>query len=317
MSQLNQLDQTQQEGRIELAIQAIQNRQFKSVRRAALAFNVIPSTLQQRSNGTLARANCQANCQKLTTTEEQTIVQYILDLDLRGFAPPLCEVADMADKLLAVRGGKPVGKHWAERFVTRSAELKMAFNRAKDRQRILQEDPEIIGAWFKLVADTKAKYGVHDDDVHNFDETGFQMGVIGSMKVVTGSEGRTRPEPVQPGDREWVTVIQSICAAGFATPPFIIYKGRVHISAWYEETDIPHDWKLSVSENGWTNNALGLEWLKHFDEHTKPRQVGEYRLLILDGHESHLNQDFMDYCLENKILTLCMPPHSRRLNNQY
>jgi hypothetical protein len=43
----------------------------------------------------------------------------------------------MADKLLATRGGERVGKNWAERFVTRSAELKTAFNRAKDRQRIL------------------------------------------------------------------------------------------------------------------------------------------------------------------------------------
>jgi hypothetical protein len=83
----------------------------------------------------------------------------------------------------------------------------MAFNRAKDRQRILQEDPEIISAWFKLVEDTKAKYGVCDDDVHNFDKTGFQMGVIGSMKVVTGAERRARLELVQLGDREWVTVI--------------------------------------------------------------------------------------------------------------
>ena len=39
--------------------------------------------------------------------------------------------------------------------------------------------------------ETKAKYGVHKDDVHNFDETGFQIGVIGSMKIVTGSERRT------------------------------------------------------------------------------------------------------------------------------
>jgi hypothetical protein len=123
------------------------------------------------------------------------------------------------------------------------------------------------------------------------------MGVIGTMKVVTGSERRARPDLIQPGNREWVTLIQSICAAGYATPPFIIYKGRVHISAWYEEADIPRNWKLSVSENGWTNNTLGLEWLKHFDAHTKTRQVGVYRLLILDGHESHLNQ------------TLCMPPH--------
>jgi hypothetical protein len=65
----------------------------------------------------------------------------------------------------------------------------------------------VIGAWFKLVEETKAKYGVHDDDVHNFDEIGFQMGVIGSMKVVTGSERRTRPKLIQPGDREWVTII--------------------------------------------------------------------------------------------------------------
>jgi hypothetical protein len=108
-------------------------------------------------------------------------------------------------------------------------------------------------------------------------------------------------------------VIQSICSDGSYTPPFIIYKGRVHISAWYEEASIPRNWKLSVSENGWTNNALGLEWLKHFDAHTKTRQVGVYQLLILDGHESHLNQDFKDYCLENKILTLCMPPHSSHI----
>ena len=106
----------------------------------------------------------------------------------------------------------------------------MAFNRAKDRQRILQEDPQTINAWFKLVRGTIEKYRVHTEDIHNFDETGFQMGIIGSMKVVTGSERRTRPTLTQPGDREWVTVIQSICAAWYATPPFIIYKGRVYIS---------------------------------------------------------------------------------------
>jgi hypothetical protein len=115
------------------------------------------------------------------------------------------------------------------------------------------------------------------------------MGIIGSMKVVTGAERHARPELVQPGDRKWVIVIQSICAGGYAIPPFIIYKGPVHISAWYEEVDIPYDWRLSVYENGWTNNTLGLKWLKHFDKHTKARQVGSYRLLILDGHESHLD----------------------------
>ena len=37
---------------------------------------------------------------------------------------------------------------------------------------------------------------------------------------------------------------------------------------------------------------------------------GAYRLLILDGHESHHSTDFEVYCKENNIVTLCMPAHS-------
>ncbi|KAF1926691.1 uncharacterized protein M421DRAFT_396581 [Didymella exigua CBS 183.55] len=82
-----------------------------------------------------------------------------------------------------------------------------------------------------LVEGTKAKYSIYNNNVHNFNKTSFSIGVALSLKVVTGLERRAWPELVQPGDREWVTVIQSICAAGYATLPFIIYKGRVHISA--------------------------------------------------------------------------------------
>jgi hypothetical protein len=36
----------------------------------------------------------------------------------------------------------------------------MAFTRVKDYQRIRQEDPKVISAWFKLVEIIKAKYGI-------------------------------------------------------------------------------------------------------------------------------------------------------------
>jgi hypothetical protein len=141
----------QHKGRFQLALLAYNSGQFRSHRAAAEAFNVKHHKLSDRAKGIPFRLETLPKSRKLKLTEEQTIVQYILDLDLRGFAPRLCEVADMADKLLGVRGGEPVGKNWAERFVTRSDALKTAFNQAKDRQRILQEDPEVIGAWFKLV----------------------------------------------------------------------------------------------------------------------------------------------------------------------
>jgi hypothetical protein len=137
MSQQQNAQLSSKEGRIQLTCSAYTTHQFRSLRRAAEAFNVPHSTLTSRYNGITHILERRNGRQKLTTTEEQTIVRYILDLDSRESAPRLCEVEDIADKLLAVRGGEPVSKHWAERFVTRSAELKMAFDQAKDRQRIL------------------------------------------------------------------------------------------------------------------------------------------------------------------------------------
>ena len=157
------------------------------------------------------------------------------------------------------------------------------------------------------------KYGICDEDVYNFDEAGFMMGKITTQLVVTGSERRGRPKAVQPGNREWVTVIAAINAAGWTIPPFLIFAGQYHLSAWYEEAEIPRDWAIAVSDNGWTNNELGVEWLKHFNAHTKTRVIGARRLLVLDGHRSHHSIEFEELCKENNISTLCMPPHSSHL----
>jgi len=301
------------EADISLALSSLNASQIESTRRAATIFSVPKSTLIDRRAGKPARRDCQPNSKKLTQREEQVIVSYILDLDQRGFAPTYAAVRDMADKLLAARGAGQVGVHWPRNFVKRTNSLTTRFNRAYDRQRALCEDPVLIRSWFELVEQTKAKYGILDEDVYNFDEAGFLMGKITTQLVVTGSERRGAPKALQPGNREWTTVIQGINAAGWAIPPFIIFAGQYHLSAWYEEEDIPRDWAIAVSDNGWTTNELGVEWLKHFIKHTDGKVVGARQLLILDGHESHHSLEFQELCKENNIYTLCMPPHSSHL----
>ncbi len=64
----------------------------------------------------------------------------------------------------------------------------MHYTRRYDYQRARCEDPRLIGDWFKLVANVKAKRGIVDDDVFNFDETGFMMGMISKAMVVTSAE---------------------------------------------------------------------------------------------------------------------------------
>ena len=99
------------EADIQLAISSIENSQIQSTYRAAATYKVPETTLRHRRAGMPARRNCQPNSKRLTQLEEEVIVSYILDLDQRGFAPTYAAVRDMADKLLAARGGGQVGVH--------------------------------------------------------------------------------------------------------------------------------------------------------------------------------------------------------------
>ncbi|PHH49227.1 Vegetative incompatibility protein HET-E-1 [Ceratocystis fimbriata CBS 114723] len=116
-----------------------------------------------------------------------------------------------------------------------------------------------------------------------------------------------------PGNRIWVTAIQAINAEGWAIVPFIVVAGRYHLASWYQESTIPWYLAISTTHNGWTDNETGLECLKHFDQHTKPRSSGRYRLLTIDGHESHHSVDFEKHWKDNNIIALCLPSHSSHI----
>lgn len=143
-------------------------------------------------------------------------------------------------------------------------------------------------------------------DIYNFDETGSAMDLIATAKVVTRSEYYGRRAILQPGNRELVTAIESISASGFVVPPCIIFKGKAYIEGWFDS--LPKDWRFEVSQNDWTTDEIGLPWLeKLFIPATSARTKGKYRLLILDGHGSHLTPQFDRICTENLIIPLCMP----------
>jgi hypothetical protein len=70
-------------------------------------------------------------------------------------------------------------------------------------------------------------------------------------------------------------------------------------------------YRVAVSEKGWTDQGLGLLWLqKDFEPSTRDKlELDEWRLLILDGHNSHCSLEFLTYAEKMKILILCLPAH--------
>jgi DDE superfamily endonuclease/Tc5 transposase DNA-binding domain/helix-turn-helix, Psq domain len=309
------------EGRILLAINAFKQGQFISIRAAATTYDVPYTTTLRRAQGRPPRSECRPNGQKLSSTEESALENWIISLDTRGFPPRVSAVQDMANLLLAARTKSDlsaalptVGENWARKFVNRHDTLKSRFSRKYDYQRAKNEDPEVIREWFKRVYSTIQEFGILEQDIYNFDETGFQMGVISTAKVVTRAERKGRPTLTQPGNREWVTAIETIRADRTIIPLMIIFAGKVHISTWYDEKQLPPDWIIGLSDTGWTNDELGMIWLRDvFNRHTHDRTIGRYRLLIIDGHGSHLTAEFHRFCEDNLIILLCEPAHSSHL----
>ena len=290
MSQQRNYLSTYSESDLQLALFDVQSQRVQSINRAAIIYNVPQRTLSDRRAGKRSRRDCEPNSKRLNKLEEEAIIRRILEESARGFAPTKAEVRAMANKLLEERGSNPVGKNWVDNFVKRTAELRTRWSRPYDHQRAACEDPVAIQRWFDLVQATRQKWGIVDDDIYNFDETGFIMGKIGSQLVITGSEGYGKKKRVQPGNREWVTAIQGVGASGRRLPPFVVFAGKVLIDVWFKA--LPTDWVLEVSPNGGTNNQLALAWLEHFNTYIKSYTVGRYRLLIIDGHKSHSSIEF-------------------------
>jgi hypothetical protein len=54
-------------------------------------------------------------------------------------------------------------------------------------------------------------------------------------------------------------------------PPFLLVQGACHLANWYSEGGLPDSWVIKPTSNGWTGNETGLDWIEHFDKHTRAR----------------------------------------------
>ena len=233
---LKSQNSAEQEGRILLAISALNKSQIQTVWQAACHFQVPETTLWWWLYGITTWSEKHANGHRLTENEEESLLQWVLSMDRRGAAPRPSHIQDMANILLLNRGfinTQSIGKNWVSSFIKRHDEIKTSYSRQYNYQRAKCEDPKIIQEWFNLVQITIMQHGIPYEDIYNFDETGYAMGLIATAKVVTRADMYGRRQVIQPGNREWVTSIECVNSMGWVLPPYIIFKGSVYIEGWY------------------------------------------------------------------------------------
>ena len=174
-------------------------------------------------------------------------------------------------------------------------------------------NPVIIKDHFRKLGKVIQHHGIRPEGITNCDEKGFILGYSAKTKVLT-RHGRKNPRVKQHGKRELLTAMEAVAANGYVYTPMIIAKGKTHRYGWYDNLREDMDMRFAYSPKGWTDNALGLWWLTNIYDPESRRQCPQgTRLLILDGHTSHVDYDFVEYAEENNIILFCLPPHSTHL----
>ena len=145
------------------------------------------------------------------------------------------------------------------------------------------------------------KYRITAENIYNFDEKGFLIGYGRSLKRImtrAALESGRITKSKQDGSREFISILAYISAIGKWILPLLIYKGESGdlMSTWVNEVTTDSKAHFTVLPNRWSNNAIRLSWLQNvFERYTKPPRMTQKRLLIIDGHSSHVNMAFINW----------------------
>lgn len=300
------------ETRIQNALHAIrQGTTGQSRRRICDQWGVSVETVRHRLNGTKARQEGAAELQTLSPGAELALERYVRILYHWGWPCPVFHVRAMAEELHRAAGGNRVlGVNWiADKFLRRHPLLKSKIASPMSCDRVHAETPERIQPWFDLYARIKEELQIEDKDVYNMDEKGAILGATQKTRsIIPKYEKSYFSQPSN--NKELATVIECVSADGRALSSWIIFKGKFVQPSW--TTHLKHDPHVhfAISDSGWTDNELGRMWIERlFDVQTREQANGRWRMLIVDGHDSHVSTEVIEFACLKKIALLCLPAH--------
>jgi len=290
--------------------------QGASVRSIASDYAIPPSTLRDRLNGRTDAVSAQLPRQKLSPDQERWLVDWILEEHSLWRAPSHAMVRDMANCIARANGDDvPVGKNWINGFKARNPIITTLIGRSLDKERVNGSDKSTLEGFFVLLKAIVSEHRIKPSNIWNMDEHGLRQGSRSNGKVLgpVTKSGSKRTYVKEPGTTDWVSILECASAEGRSIKPLVIFKGAGLHSTWFPVDNAP-DWHYTVSENGWTSNDIGLQWLEtKFLPESTPDDPSDWRLLICDGHGSHATIDFMWMAKTNRIFVIYLPPHTSHL----
>ena len=85
----------------------------------------------------------------------------------------------------------------------------------------------MLKCWLEQLQRLREHYGIHPHDIYNMDEKGFVLGKLDRAKVIVRASKRTMDRlRRQPGNRDFVTVVETVGVSGRMLTPLVIFKAK-------------------------------------------------------------------------------------------
>jgi DDE superfamily endonuclease/Tc5 transposase-like DNA-binding protein len=301
---------------VDKALDALSKQKKPNIRKTAREFAVPEGRLRRRWKGGKTLFQRPPTNRKLDSTQEGALCEYLDYLDSVGIPLKRASVGATANSILAsahedsTNPPPQIGEHWTRRFLKRHPEYHVRRKRAIDIERMQAVDKTVVERWFDDYRHQITIHGICPEDIYNFDETGFQIGVGKDQWIVT-REPRKKIFNGSNTNRESVTVVECVSTDGFVCPPLIILSGKQVLLRWFDA--IQEDEHLAVTDTGYINDQLAYQWIQYFHKWTAPRAKGAWRLLFCDRFGSHLTRQVLEFCEKVQILPFFLPAHTSHI----
>ncbi|OBS20306.1 hypothetical protein FPOA_20897 [Fusarium poae] len=281
-----------------------------SQHQAAQKHGMPQTTLSDRLRGLPSKSEVTQPAQLLYKSQEARLVTWILRQEALGYAPSHSQVRATVAALLRQQGReRPIGVHWLARFIKRHPEIDTKVGKRQEAARFNSFTPMAVNWYFDI---RENEYGwIKPENTVNVDEGGIMAGFGLDSLVIGSSDPKKKALLKGVQSRTWTSFIEAVTATGRALKPGIIFKGKELQKQWFlKEFESIADWHYITSPNGWTDNHIALEWLKDvYLPQTEPRDASDARLIILYGHGSHAQDEWMATCFLNNVYCCYLPAH--------
>ena len=303
---------------MEKALEACRGEQKMTATEASRRFSVPRRTLTDRLKNKVKDSTRGAGGSTfLTADQEKDLCNYIEYRAQRAFPLTIQNIISYAwciDKKTGQNKFGPNGpsERWWLGFKARHPEaIKLRKPDSLDRGRALFSTVNNLRHYFQLLGKTleDGNFIQRPQDIYNCDETVIDLNKS-SQKVVVPRKMRVSHSR-QVSTTEHISMHCCVSAAGYAMPPFIIYKGSFPGGNY--TVGGPDGALYGRQQSGFMDGELFLKWFTRlFVPYAKPTPENPV-LLLLDGHSSHCTVDIIEAARENNVMLLALAPHTTHL----